>query len=157
MDTTPTRARAARAAPRALPRFGPRSRAALRSAHAVAGAGWVGGHATLLTLAAIALAGPAAERDTALAGAGLAAGALVLPLSLATLATGLALSLGTHWGLVQHWWVAVKLALTAALVVGSNLSIGPAVRAAGADPAVAPADAVLSFDADFWRLCRAKG
>ena len=38
--------------------------------------------------------------------------AVLVPLALASLATGLLQSLGTAWGLFQHWWVVVKLGLT---------------------------------------------
>ena len=39
------------------------------------------------------------------------------PLALGTIATGVLLSLGTKWGLVQHYWVATKIVLTFGVIV----------------------------------------
>src|SRR5215213_233249 len=47
--------------------------------------------------------------------------ALLVPLALTSLLSGAALGLLTPWGLVTHWWVAIKLALTLA---GTELSTG---------------------------------
>lgn len=46
---------------------------------------------------------------------------LVAPLALLTLASGLLLSLGTHWGLARHRWVWVKFWLTGAAALASVL------------------------------------
>jgi hypothetical protein len=43
---------------------------------------------------------------------GLIAHLVVVPLAIASLLTGLVLSLGTPWGLFRHYWVLVKLLLT---------------------------------------------
>jgi len=37
---------------------------------------------------------------------------VIVPLALAALLTGLAISLGTSWGLFRHYWVLISLALT---------------------------------------------
>jgi hypothetical protein len=37
--------------------------------------------------------------------------AVIVPLSIATLVTGIVQSLGTQWGLFRHWWVVSKLAI----------------------------------------------
>jgi hypothetical protein len=42
---------------------------------------------------------------------------VILPLSFATLATGLIQGLGTEWGLLRYYWVTVKLVLT----IGSTI------------------------------------
>ena len=42
----------------------------------------------------------------------LAAWSVIVPLILASLLTGLIQALGTPWGLLQHYWVLVKLLLT---------------------------------------------
>ena len=62
--------------------------------------------------------------------------ALVCALFLASLLTGVMQSVGTSWGLVRHWWVVVKLALTVvatALLLLHTQPIGHlgAVAAAG--------------------------
>ena len=43
----------------------------------------------------------------------IAAKFVIVPLAFAALITGLVQSLGTAWGLFQHYWVLVKLLLTA--------------------------------------------
>lgn len=37
---------------------------------------------------------------------------VIVPFSLAALATGLVQSLGTQWGLFRHWWIVIKFLLT---------------------------------------------
>ena len=43
---------------------------------------------------------------------GLTAWLVILPLSIATLVTGLVQALGTAWGLLRHYWVLFKFVLT---------------------------------------------
>ncbi|NYI98021.1 putative membrane protein [Streptomonospora nanhaiensis] len=111
--------------PPALP---PPARKAVLTVHVLASVGWAGLHAAVLTLVAAGLAAGEPERTGMLYGAAATlVQLLVLPVSLVALASGLALALGTPWGLFRHWWVAAKLGLTALLVAGSNLSLGPGV------------------------------
>src|SRR5699024_10857546 len=42
--------------------------------------------------------------------------AIVVPLALLSVVTGLIVSVGTHWGLLLHWWVVTKFALDLELV-----------------------------------------
>ena len=42
----------------------------------------------------------------------LTAWSVLIPLALASLATGIVQSLGTKWGLVRHYWVLAKLIIT---------------------------------------------
>ena len=37
---------------------------------------------------------------------------VIVPLAIMALATGVVMSLGTHWGLFRHYWVLISLALT---------------------------------------------
>jgi hypothetical protein len=37
---------------------------------------------------------------------------VIVPLAFASLATGMAVSLGTKWGLFRHYWVLISLLLT---------------------------------------------
>ena len=46
---------------------------------------------------------------------------VIVPLCGASLLTGVVSSLGTPWGLLRHWWVAVKLVMT--LVSGAALLV----------------------------------
>lgn len=102
-------------------------RKALLSVHVVVSVGWLGVHAGVLTLVAAGLAADGPQRAGELYGSAATLGGLLVPaLSLTALASGLVCALGTPWGLFRHYWVAAKLALTAVLVVGSNLLLVPA-------------------------------
>ncbi|MFG1946020.1 hypothetical protein [Nonomuraea sp. NPDC048826] len=64
-----------------------------------------------------------------------------IPLSMTALATGVLLGWTSHWGLVRHAWVAIKLALLLATIcVGMFLfdPEGMAAATAGAAPAPEP-------------------
>ncbi len=79
------------------------------------------------------------------------------PAAVATLVTGVLLSLGTKWGLLRHYWVATKLALTVGVVAtGIALmdrlilrSIAASSGGAGDDVilGVAPAAGLISLSA----------
>ncbi|NEM04997.1 hypothetical protein GCU54_03020 [Geodermatophilus normandii] len=85
------------------------------TAHVTTSVGWLGAVAAFLALAVAGLAG---EASATVRGAYVAADvltwAVIVPLCLASLLTGVVQSLGTPWGLVRHWWVLVKLVLTVA-------------------------------------------
>ena len=83
------------------------------TAHVTLTLGWLGAIVGFLALAIAALT----SRDSQLVrGAYLAmelTGWYVLvPLCIASLATGLIMSLGTSWGLFRHYWVLVKFVIT---------------------------------------------
>jgi hypothetical protein len=52
---------------------------------------------------------------------------LAVPLSLASLATGILLGLGTSWGVLRHGWVVAKLCLQLAIILTGALVVGPSV------------------------------
>ncbi len=83
--------------------------------HVMTSVGWLGAVAAFLALAVAGLAAqdPATVRG-AYIGADLLTDAVIVPLCLASLVTGVLQSLGTRWGLLRHWWVVVKLTLTVA-------------------------------------------
>ncbi|MDA0562876.1 hypothetical protein LG943_00770 [Streptomonospora sp. S1-112] len=109
-------------------RLPPAARKAVLTVHVLVSVGWVGLHAGVLTLVAAGAAAADPERTTMLYGAAAAlVELLVMPVSTLALVSGLVLALATPWGLFRHWWVAAKLGLTALLVAGSNLSLGPGV------------------------------
>jgi len=87
----------------------PRLRKLVLTMHITASVGWIGADAGFLALAVAGLTSPEAQlvRATYLA-MGLIAWFVIIPLSLASLLTGLVLSLGTKWGLFRHYWVLVK-------------------------------------------------
>jgi hypothetical protein len=98
----------------------PRLRKFALTAHITSTVGWLGAIASFLALAVTGLT----SRDAQLVrGAYLAmelTGWYVLvPLCLASMVTGLVMSLGTPWGLFRHYWVLVKFVITivAALIL----------------------------------------
>jgi uncharacterized membrane protein len=50
-----------------------------------------------------------------------------IPLSLASLATGLALGFGTKWGVLRHAWTTAKLGLIVSVILVGAFVIGPSV------------------------------
>jgi hypothetical protein len=48
---------------------------------------------------------------------------LSIPMGLAAIASGVVLGLGTTFGLVRHWWVVAKIAISAAVVVTDALLV----------------------------------
>jgi hypothetical protein len=103
------------------------------TAHVAVSVGWLGLDLGLLTLGGTGLASGDPELQRAAYRAmGLFADVLIIPISLASLLTGVLLSLGTPWGLFRHYWVAVKFWLTLGATVASifalRAQIGTAVR-----------------------------
>lgn len=88
----------------------PRLRKAVLTAHVTASVGWLGAVAGFMALSIIGLTSQDAQR---VRGAYLAmestAWFVLVPLSLASLLTGLVQSLGTKWGLFRHYWILAKL------------------------------------------------
>lgn len=52
-----------------------------------------------------------------------------IPLSMAALATGIALGMGTKWGVLRHGWVTVKLAAIVSVILVGALVLGPGTEA----------------------------
>ena len=99
-------------------RLSPPLRKATLALHLAVSVGWVGAVAAYLALdLAATTSRDAATLRAAYFGMGLIAGAVIVPLAIATLVTGLVVSLGTKWGLLRHWWVLVSLVLTALATV----------------------------------------
>ena len=106
-------------------------RTALLTVHVILSVGWLGLDAALLALAvALGVTGDPAY-GVAL---GLLGQVLLLPLALGALGSGLALSLGTRWGLVRYRWVLAKFVITVVMVVAAILVLAPTLQelAAGA-------------------------
>jgi hypothetical protein len=61
---------------------------------------------------------------------GLVVSTAIVPLALASLLTGLVMSLGTKWGLIRHWWVLISLVLTIIATVVLLSEAGVVRRAA---------------------------
>ena len=117
----------------------PSLRRALFTAHITTSLGWLG---AVLVFAALAVIGLTADDPATVRGVYLlmapAAWFVLVPLAHASLITGIAVSLGTAWGLFRHYWVIAKLALTAFATVILLIYMGTFAQMAGvaADPVV---------------------
>jgi hypothetical protein len=91
----------------------PSARKFALTAHVVSSLGWVGALTVFLAHSIVSVVSHDVQlvRAACLA-MGLTAWFVILPFSLASLATGLLQALGTAWGLLRHYWVLVKLLLT---------------------------------------------
>ena len=89
----------------------------LLAAHVVVSGAWLGiaFAKIILGVAAVTSVAPAASRPLYLSME--AVNVAFPPTAIATLVTGVLLSMGTKWGLLQYYWVATKLALTVGVVV----------------------------------------
>jgi len=105
--------------------------------HVTSSVGWVGAVLVFLALAAIGLTSP---DERTVRGAYLvmapAAWFVLVPLAHASLLSGIALSLGTTWGLFRHYWVLLKLLITTFATVILLIYMGTFRQMAGvaADP-----------------------
>jgi hypothetical protein len=128
----------ATAPPPSARKLPPPLRKALVAAHVLIGVGWFGITFAKLVLEIVAFG----SRDQDVTRSGLLFmqaldRAVFPPVALATLATGILLSVGTAWGLFRHWWIVVKLVLTLGVIVTGVAFVGAwidaAVRGGGAD------------------------
>jgi len=95
------------------------------TAHVTASVGWVGALAVFLVHALASLISQDAQMVRAASLAmGLTAWFVILPLSLASFATGIVQALGTSWGLFRHYWILFKLLLTAVATIVLLLKLG---------------------------------
>lgn len=96
------------------------------TSHVIASVGWFG---ALAVFFAHALAGLISQDEQMVHATslvmGLTAWFVILPLSLASLTTGLVQALGTAWGLFRHYWILFKLLLTAVATIVLLLKLGP--------------------------------
>ena len=88
------------------------------AAHLTVSVGWVGAVAAYLALDVIAATSqdPQTLRG-AYFGMDSIARNVIVPLAFASLLTGVVISVGTKWGLFQHYWVLISLLLTTAATV----------------------------------------
>jgi hypothetical protein len=91
----------------------PRLRQFALICHVAASVGWLGAVAAFLALAILGIANAGIERVQAAYISMESIGWLVIvPLSVASLVTGIIQALGTPWGLFRHYWVLTKLGIT---------------------------------------------
>ena len=93
-------------------RLSPGARKLTLTTHVVASVGWLGAVAATLVLAVAGLAGQDEQTVRAVYPALEVMGWYALvPLSLASLVSGLVVSLAGRWGLLQYYWVVTKLVI----------------------------------------------
>ncbi len=96
----------------------PRLRQFALTAHVTSSVGFLGAVAGFLALAIAGLTSQDAERvRAAYLAMELITWSVIVPLSFASLLTGVVQSLGTPWGLFRHYWVLVKFLLTVVTTV----------------------------------------
>jgi hypothetical protein len=121
----------------------PAWRKSVLTAHIVSSVGWLGAVAAFLTLATAGLTSTdAALVRGAYVSMDVITWYLIVPASFASLATGIAGSLATPWGLFRHYWVLIKLLITVAataLLMLHTRPIGYMAQAA-AEATLAPTE-----------------
>jgi DMSO/TMAO reductase YedYZ heme-binding membrane subunit len=91
----------------------PRLRKFALAAHITLAVGWIGAVASYIALDVVAATSQDAQTlRAAYLAMGLIARYVIVPLALASLLTGLVMSMGTKWGLFRHYWVLISLLLT---------------------------------------------
>ncbi len=96
----------------------PRLRRFVLTAHIVSSVGWLGAVAVFVVLCVVGLTSQDAQVVRAVYLSMEPAGwAALVPLSLASLLTGLVQSLGTKWGLFRHYWILFKLLINVAATI----------------------------------------
>lgn len=118
----------------------PRLRRIVLTAHITSSVGWLGAIVAYLALDVIA----ATSQDTQTVRAAMRSMEVIVryaivPLALASVAIGILNALGTRWGLFRHYWVLLKLVLTAVATVVLLREVGTvtglaAEAAAASDP-----------------------
>lgn len=94
-----------------------RARKAALTAHITASAGWFGAVAAFLGLALLgALSTEAGVRRAAYLVMAPAGWAILVPFAIASLLTGLIVSVGKPWGLLRYYWVAFKLVINSVAI-----------------------------------------
>jgi hypothetical protein len=125
----PTRTEPAQPA-RRLPR---RWRNLLLTTHIAVAVGALGTDTILLALGVTGLVSNADLIRAAYLAMDLLVSAVLLPLALAVLGTGILLGLGTQWGLARHYWVLTKLILTIVLASAAVFLLRPSLNHAAAN------------------------
>ena len=110
----------------------PRLRKLSLTAHVTSSVGWLGAVATFLAFAVTGLTSQEAQMvRSAYLAMELTASFVIVPLSLASLITGLVQSLGTKWGLFRHYWIMAKLLINILCTVVLLLHMQPITVLAG--------------------------
>jgi hypothetical protein len=111
--------------------------------HVTLSIGWIGAVAAFL---ALAIAGLTSAHEQTVRSAYLSMDLIgwriIVPLCVASLASGLVQAFGTPWGVFRHWWVVLKLSVTVVLTALLMVHMQPTRRLA----AVATQSAIIGSD-----------
>jgi hypothetical protein len=107
-------------------RASPRVYKLLLTAHIITSVGWLGVVFAKLVLALTAATAASPDVSATLLVALDAVNAAFAPASTGAIVSGVLLSLGTRWGLLQHYWVVAKLVLTVG-VFGTAVQVVPRI------------------------------
>lgn len=100
----------------------------LLAAHIIVSVGWLGIVFAKLVLGLAAMKSGAPAVSDALYVSMEVVNVAFPPAAIGTLVTGVLLSLGTKWGLLRHYWVATKLALTVGVIVTGIALVNRLIR-----------------------------
>ncbi len=124
--------------------FGPRLRRGVLTVHILASVSWIGVDLCTLVLAIVgATSSDITTQRSAFVVLGTVADALLIPLPLLAVVTGIAIALGTRWKLLHHYWVAATLLATTASAAAVLFALRPRLHQAATlarsaqDPAAA--------------------
>jgi hypothetical protein len=111
-------------------RLSRRARNAVLSVHIAASVALIGDSAAFLAIAIRADGLPLEEAHASYEILGMLSVAFGIPLSFVALGTGIALGLGTRWGVFRYPWVITKLVLLVSVLAVGGLVLSPAEDAA---------------------------
>lgn len=117
----------------------PPARKLALAVHLSCSIGWLGAVAAYLVLD-LTVAGsqdPEVVRAAWIA-MGLVVSTTIVPSAVASVVTGVVMSLGTKWGLIRHWWVVISMVLTvvALVVLLFEASVVARLAALASDPGI---------------------
>jgi hypothetical protein len=121
----------------------PRLRKFALTLHVLLSVGWIGAVAAYIALDVAAVTSTDAETlRAAYLAMELTSRRAIVPLAVASLLTGLVMSLGTKWGLFRHYWVLISFILTmlATLVLLSEIQTVSYLADVAADPTTSTED-----------------
>jgi hypothetical protein len=122
----------------------PKPRKALVAAHVVAAAMWVGIAVTFVAMAVVAVSSQDVTTGTATYELMAVFDVTLLPwANFATVLTGLALSLGTKWGLLSYYWVMAKIVISVGILVAAFTFLHDALERAASEAGVSGGEQVV--------------
>ena len=108
-------------------RLGSKTRKGILVVHIVSAGVWIGIDVVMGVLVLTALFGDDETRALCYRALEMFVVWALIATGLVSLASGVVLGLGTKWGLVRYWWVAIKLALNVVLVALVPVALRPEV------------------------------